>query len=204
MGQFLRTRRTHQVRADHGLPPDVRKTCGMRLEEVAYLAGVSVTWYTWLEQGRDVTPSRQVVDSLARSLRLSHAEHVHLAALAGHSAPHPAEEPGPGTVPAHVQRLLDALAEYPSLAIAPDWTILGWNAAYEALYPNVATVTAADRNFLWLLFTDHYLRSEEHTSELQSRRELVCRLLLEKKNTRRAAERRRTRGSLRHRPLPRR
>jgi transcriptional regulator with XRE-family HTH domain len=58
-------------------------TRGLRREEVAYLAGVSVTWYTWLEQGRDVTPSRQVVDSLARTLRLSHAEHVYLSALPG-------------------------------------------------------------------------------------------------------------------------
>jgi transcriptional regulator with XRE-family HTH domain len=126
---------------------------------VAYLAGVSVTWYTWLEQGRDVTPSRQVVDSLARTLRLSHAEHVYLSALAGHSAPQPAEDPSPGTVPAHVQRLLDALADYPALVIAPDWAILAWNALYEAVYPNVATVAAADRNFLWLLFTDPYLRT---------------------------------------------
>ena len=133
-------------------------TRGLRREEVAYLAGVSVTWYTWLEQGRDVTPSRQVVDSLARTLRLSHAEHVYLSALAGHSAPQPAEDPSPGTVPAHVQRLLDALADYPALVIAPDWAILAWNAVYEALYPNVATVAAADRNFLWLLFTDPYLR----------------------------------------------
>jgi transcriptional regulator with XRE-family HTH domain len=160
IGQFLTSRRRQLARADLGLPQIVgRMSRGLRREEVAYLAGVSVTWYTWLEQGRDVTPSRQVVDSLARTLRLSHAEHVYLSALAGHSAPHPAADPTSGTFPAHVQRLLDALAEYPSLAIAPDWTILAWNAAYEALYPNVVTVAAADRNFLWLLFTDPYLRT---------------------------------------------
>jgi len=90
---------------------------------------------------------------------LSHAEHVYLSSLAGYSAPHPAEDPSPGAVPAHVQRLLDALADYPALAIAPDWAILAWNAAYAALYPNVAAVAAADRNFLWLLFTDPYLRT---------------------------------------------
>jgi transcriptional regulator with XRE-family HTH domain len=160
MGQFLRSRRRQLERAHLGLPRIAgRLSRGLRREDVAYLAGVSVTWYTWLEQGRDVTPSRQVVDSLARALRLSHAEHVYLSALAGHSAPHPAEDPNPGTVPAHVQRLLDALADYPTLAIASDWTILAWNAAYAAVYPNVATVAAADRNFLWLLFTDPYLRA---------------------------------------------
>jgi transcriptional regulator with XRE-family HTH domain len=160
LGQFLTSRRRQLVRAQIGLPQIAgRTTRGLRREEVAYLAGVSVTWYTWLEQGRDVTPSRQVVDSLARTLRLSHAEHVYLSALAGHSAPQPADDPSPATVPAHVQRLLDALADYPALVIAPDWTILAWNAVYEALYPNVAKVAAADRNFLWLLFTDPYLRS---------------------------------------------
>src|ERR1700733_11109809 len=103
MGQFLTTRRRHLVRADLGVPPITgRTTRGLRREEVAYLAGVRVTWYTWLQQGRDATPSRQVLDSLARTLRLSHAEHVYLSALAGHSAPQPADDPSPATVPAHV------------------------------------------------------------------------------------------------------
>ncbi|WP_308204935.1 helix-turn-helix transcriptional regulator [Mycobacterium barrassiae] len=125
---------------------------------MAYLAGVSVTWYTWLEQGRDVTASRQVIDSLAGALRLSHNEHVYLLALAGYGTPRSTEDPNSGTLPAHMRRLLDGLTDYPALAIAPDWTVLGWNAAYEALYPNVAAVPAADRNFLWLLCTDPYLR----------------------------------------------
>jgi transcriptional regulator with XRE-family HTH domain len=160
MGQFLTSRRRQLVRAHLGLPQIAgRMTRGLRREEVAYLAGVSVTWYTWLEQGRDVTPSRQVVDSLARTLRLSHAEHAYLSALAGHSAPQPAEDPSPGTVPAHIQRLLDALADYPALVIAQDWAILAWNDVYAAVYPNVARVAVADRNFLWLLFTDPYLHT---------------------------------------------
>src|ERR1700730_5742095 len=134
MGQFLTTRRRHVLRAALGVPPITgRTTRGLRREEVAYLAGVSVTWYTWLEQGRDATPSRQVLGSLARALRLAHAEHVYLSSLGGYSAPRPAEDPSPGTAPAHVQRLLDALADYPALAIAPDWTILGWNGVYAGL-----------------------------------------------------------------------
>lgn len=158
MGQFLRRRRSQLVRADFGLPAG-RTPCGLRREEVAYLAGVSVTWYTWLEQGRDITASRQVIDSLAGALRLSHNEHVYLLALAGYGTPRPTEDPNSGTLPAHMRRLLDAFTDYPALAIAPDWTVLGWNAAYEAVYPNVATVPAAERNFLWLLCTDLYLRS---------------------------------------------
>jgi transcriptional regulator with XRE-family HTH domain len=158
MGQFLRTRRSNLVRADLGMPPAGRKTCGLRREEVAYLAGVSTTWYTWLEQGRDVTPSLQVLDSLARTLRLSHAEHVYLVALAGYGPPLSEEDPNPGSVPTHMRRLLDALTDYPAMAVAQDWSVLAWNAAYAAVYPNMAAVPDGDRNFMWLLFTDPYLR----------------------------------------------
>src|ERR1700730_9789435 len=159
IGEFLRTRRRQLVRADFGLPPIARGSSGLRREEVAYLARVSITWYTRLEQGRAITPSRQVLDALARTLRLSAAEHVYVLSLAGYSAPQPADDPIPQTVLAHVQRLLDALTGYPAYALAPDWAVTAWNTAYAALYPNVATVAAADRNLLWLLFTDPYLRT---------------------------------------------
>ncbi len=160
LGQFLRTRRRQLVRADLGVPPTTgRTTAGLRREEVAYLAGVSITWYTWLEQGRDVTPSRQVLDALARTLRLSHTEHVYLLALAGYGAPHPNPDPSADTVPADVARLLEAFADFPAMAVTTNWTVLAWNAAYEAVYPNMAKVPVAERNFLWLLFTDPYLRT---------------------------------------------
>lgn len=159
MGKFLKSRRSQLVRADLGMPPAGRTTVGLRREEVAYLSGVSITWYTWLEQGRDVTPSRQVLDSLALTLRLSHTEHVYLLGLAGYGSPYPDEDPNPGIVPDHMLRLLDALTDFPAMAVASDWTVLAWNAAYEAVYPNMATVSVADRNFLWLLFTDPYLRT---------------------------------------------
>src|SRR3981189_697842 len=117
MGQFLTSRRRQLVRAHLGLPEIAgRTTRGLRREEVAYLAGGRVTWYTWLGEGRDVTPSRQVVDSLARTLRLSHAEHVYLSALAGHSAPQPAEDASPATVRSCMQRLPDALGEHAAVA----------------------------------------------------------------------------------------
>lgn len=159
LGQFLRARRRNLVRAELGMPRTGRTTSGLRREEVAFLAGVSVTWYTWLEQGRDVTPSRQVLDSLARTMRMSHTEHVYLLALAGYSPPPSTAEPTPVTVPADVQRLLEACADFPAMAVATDWTVLAWNAAYESVYPNIARVAVADRNFLWLLYTDSYLRA---------------------------------------------
>ena len=168
VGAFLRARRGRLFRGEIGLPPIGGRVSGLRREEVAYLAGVSVTWYTWLEQGRDITPSRQVLDALARALLLSATEHAHLLSLAGYSAPTPVADPVVPTVPAHVRQLLDSLVEFPAYAIAPDWGILAWNAMNTAVYPNVATVAESDRNMLWLMFTDPYLRDLlpdwEHTA----------------------------------------
>jgi transcriptional regulator with XRE-family HTH domain len=175
IGDFLRARREQLVRADLGLPPvKGRKTSGLRREEVAYLSGVSVTWYTWLEQGRDITPSRQVLDALARTLRLSATEHAYVRSLVGYSAPQPAAGPTPHAAPAHVQRLLDAIAGFPAYAITPDWGISAWNIAYAALYPNVATVPLADRNLLWLLFTDPYLHELLPDWESNGRRHIAA------------------------------
>lgn len=174
LGAFLRARRARLVRADLGLPPVGRgRTTGLRREEVAYLSGVSVTWYTWLEQAREINPSRQVLDALARTLRLSLAEHAYLLSLAGYSAPQPQAAPIADAAPAHVQRLLDALAGSPAYAVAPDWQITGWNTAYAALYPNVTTVPVEDRNLLWLVFTDPYVRDLLPDWEVTSHRFLA-------------------------------
>ena len=159
LGEFLKARRQQIERSELGLPPFGRRSArGLRREEISYLSGVSITWYTWLEQGRQIKPSRQVLEAIARTLRLSVTELAYILSLAGHSGPEPAAEPPPQTTLCHVQRLLDALAGYPAYAIAPDWAVLAWNAAYEALYPNVATAPVADRNLLWLVFTDPHLR----------------------------------------------
>src|SRR5690348_273136 len=84
LAELLRTRRDRLTPADVGLPAGSRRrTAGLRREEVAQLAGVSATYYTFLEQGRDVRPSRQVVAALAGALRLSPAERAHLFQLAG-------------------------------------------------------------------------------------------------------------------------
>jgi transcriptional regulator with XRE-family HTH domain len=174
LGAFLKARRRQLVRAELGLPPVVGKAAtGVRREEISYLSGVSVTWYTWLEQGREIKPSRQVLDALARTLRMSAAEHSYILSLAGYSAPHPGPEPSPQATPAHVQRLLEAIEGFPAFAIAPDWAVSGWNAAYTALYRDLAKVRTADRNLLWLIFTDPYLRELIPDWEFMSRRHLA-------------------------------
>lgn len=159
LADFLKARRQQVDRRELALPAGARgRTTGLRREEVAFLAGMSVTWYTWLEQARDIHPSRQVVEAVARTLRLTVREHAYVLELAGYSAAHLGDPPIVRNAPRHVQRLLDALAEYPAYAIAPDWGISGWNQAYQALYPNVATVSSEQRNLLWLVFTDPYVR----------------------------------------------
>ncbi len=157
LAEFLSSRRRQVDPRSVGLlPGGNRRTPGLRREEVAMLAGVSHTWYTWLEQGRDIRPSRQVMDALARTLRLTPAEHEYLLRLSGHGGVAPV---GPlDAMPAHVQRLLDALGSSPAYAITPGWSIVGWNRAYERLYPGVAAVPAAERNLLWVVFTDPAVR----------------------------------------------
>lgn len=158
LGLFLRDRRSTLIRAELGLPPIGRnRVKGLRREEVASFAAVSVTWYTWLEQGRDINASRQVLESIARVLRLTPAETAYLLTMGGHSPAPEAEALVVEQAPPHVQRLLDSLG-FPAFAVAPDWGIAGWNDAYSTLYPHIASVSASDRNLLWLIFTDPYLR----------------------------------------------
>lgn len=169
LGGFLRKRREELIRADYDLPPVRRsRVTGLRREEIAYRAGVSVTWYTWLEQGRDINPSRQVLDSIARNMRLSAAEHDYVLSLAGYS-PNQPHDVVPVTAPPHIRRLLDAQRDSPAFAVSPDWAIAGWNRAYEVLYPNVARVDPDDRNLLWLIFTDPYVRRMLPDWEVTSR-----------------------------------
>ncbi|BBX16758.1 transcriptional regulator [Mycolicibacterium duvalii] len=158
LGAFLRARRQRIARDVHGLPdlPRGRRT-GLRREEVSALCGVSITWYTWLEQGRPITPSRQVLDAIAQTLRLSATEHQYLLGLAGYAPPMDPTRTEPA--PDHIQRLIDALGERPAYVLAGDWSIVGWNSAYAELYPNVAKVDVAERNLLWLVFTDPSVRT---------------------------------------------
>lgn len=158
LGQFLRDRRVGLVRAEHGLPPIGRsRLMGLRREEVAAFAAVSVTWYTWLEQGRDINASRQVLDSIGRVLRLTPAEQAYVLGLGGHGAVPAAGADVLDAVPAHLQALLDAL-DFPAFALTADWGIAGWNHAYQKLYSRIAEVPAEERNLLWLVFTDPALR----------------------------------------------
>ncbi|MEU3714187.1 helix-turn-helix transcriptional regulator [Streptomyces catenulae] len=157
LAEFLRSRRERISPETAGLPTGPRRrTPGLRREEVAALSGVSVTWYTWMEQARDITVSRQVVESLARVLRLSPAEARHLAALAGHAPPGPAPVPDGGPA---LQRLVDALDPHPAYAVAPNWDLLAWNRAEAGLIGDPAGWADPVPNLLRRVFTHPPVRT---------------------------------------------
>lgn len=158
-------------RAAVGLPPTSRRSdTGLSREEIATLAGVSGTWYTWLEQGRDINVSRQVLVAVARVLDLTAAETDFVIALAEREETPVGDEPA--DMPEHLQHLLDTF-DFPAFALATDWSIAGWNAAYAWLYPRIATLEVADRNLLWLVYTDAGLRELLPDWQQDSRRFLA-------------------------------
>ncbi len=152
LAAFLRSRRERITPEDVGLPPGRRRrTPGLRREEVAELAAVGVTWYTWLEQGRDIRASRDVLDAIARSLRLTHSERGHLFALAGVEADEHHHH-GEGLEP-QVRAILDALDPLPAIACNARTDVLAWNSSYAAVLFDFESVPVEERNLLWLAFT---------------------------------------------------
>jgi transcriptional regulator with XRE-family HTH domain len=152
LATFLRSRRERITPDDVGLPPGTRRrTPGLRREEVAQLAGVGVTWYTWLEQGRDINASAQVLDAVARTLRMDHQERLHLFRLAG-IAPLAADSEC-AMLPSHMQDVLDQLNPFPALVSSPRFDLLAYNTAYNFLVDDIDRIPAEERNLIWLFFT---------------------------------------------------
>ena len=154
LAEFLRARRGALTPEAVGLPHGARRrTQGLRREEVAQLAGVSVSWYTWLEQGRPINASLDVLDALARALRLDPVERDHLVMLAGHPTRRPSDAVvHHDAVPSWAPRLLDALEPSPSYLLGPWWDYLAWNGAQERLFPLLPELPAPERNFVWVVF----------------------------------------------------
>ncbi|MFD7154541.1 helix-turn-helix transcriptional regulator [Kribbella sp. NPDC059898] len=151
LGVFLRSRR-ERIRPDEvGFAPGGRRrTPGLRREEVALLAGVGVTWYTWLEQGRDINVSAQVLDAIATALRFDRQERNHLYRLAGLQF-------GPtqgacSALPPSVRKTLDAVSPYPALVLNERYDILAFNEAYCRVVIDLEQVPVEERNMLWLNF----------------------------------------------------
>ena len=153
LAAFLRSRRERITPEDAGLPSGHRRrTAGLRREEVAQLSGVGVTWYTWLEQGRPIRASVQVLEAVARTLRLDAIERQHLLRLAEvPDTAHP-DESGPVLGP-QIQVVLDGLNPMPASVVTERFDILAWNTAYEVLFPSIAQAPPGQRNALLYIFT---------------------------------------------------
>lgn len=158
LADFLRRRRESLLPLDVGLPPGKRRrTPGLRREEVAALAGVGLTWYTWLEQGRDINVSTSFLDNISRVLKLDETERRHLFLLAHHRPP-AINGRSWCVLPPLVRRLIDDLALRPAYVMNLRWDVIGWNAAAERLIGFEAR-DPAERNMLWMLFADERLSS---------------------------------------------
>jgi transcriptional regulator with XRE-family HTH domain len=154
LADFLKRRRAALKPEDVGIHNGGRRrTPGLRREEVAALAGVGTTWYTWLEQGRDVRASLEVFEALARALQLTPAERIHLILLGrGEEAP-PREQPAERISPT-VRRMIDSLDPSPAYMLGRRWDYLAWNRATTALFGDFGQLPRAARNHVWQMFTD--------------------------------------------------
>ncbi|OZB93683.1 helix-turn-helix transcriptional regulator [Paenibacillus sp. XY044] len=161
LGEFLRNRRANLCPGNAGLPPTKpRRKPGLRREEVAQIANVGVSWYTWLEQGRDIHPSVQVLESLSRALRLTPDERRHLYLLSGQSLPPQVNqiEEKTGSL---LQQAVNELGSAPAIVIGRRWDYLVWNKAANDIF----AISQPDRinpsyelNLLWQFFANPVLK----------------------------------------------
>jgi transcriptional regulator with XRE-family HTH domain len=152
---FLKTRRTRRQPEEVGLPRrGRRRTPGLRREEVAALAHVSIEWYTWLEQARDVHPSADTLRRIAVALRLEPGETQHLLHLAGYGLALGDPSPRPAAVSPRLQSLIDQLEYCPAWIYGERWDILAWNRAASVIHGDLSQVSGLERNSLYRIFVD--------------------------------------------------
>ncbi|WP_123042296.1 helix-turn-helix transcriptional regulator [Cohnella candidum] len=158
---FLKAKRVKIQPESVGLAPGGRRrTPGLRREEVAQLAGVSTTWYTWLEQGRDIRMSAQVLDCIASALRLTVDERKYLHALALESGLGTAmqqQEERPEISPP-LRKIMDELRYCPTVITDRRFNIVGWNEAASYVFLDFEQIPFDSRNMIRLLFTRNELR----------------------------------------------
>jgi transcriptional regulator with XRE-family HTH domain len=159
LGEFLKARRAQVTPEAVGLPPGGRRrTPGLRREELAQLAGVGVTWYTWLEQGRSINVSGQVLDAVATTLGLNDLERAHLYSLAEATPVRP--KTGVCADELVLAEILAALDPLPALITNRRFDILQPNKAYEDLFHDWHTLPCIHKNLLWCIVTEPLARKQ--------------------------------------------
>jgi transcriptional regulator with XRE-family HTH domain len=152
LANFLRNRRARLAPAKAGIPSTKRRrVVGLRREEVAGLAGISATWYTWLEQGRAINASIEALARLASVLQLEGREREHFYLLAGHPFPHEVEEVE-SKIMRLIQQTLDSMSPSPAWLINTRWDILAWNNAATAVFGDFGMIPEHERNIVWQTF----------------------------------------------------
>lgn len=154
LSEFLRSRRARLLPSDVGLPDfgRHRRVPGLRREELAQLAGVSVAYYTRLEQGNGRNVSAEVLDSIARALRLTDAEHAHLIHLAKGKQHKKKASARPQQVRASLGQLLEAMDGVPAYIVGRRSEILAWNRMAAAVFGDWAELPVTERNWARLTF----------------------------------------------------
>jgi transcriptional regulator with XRE-family HTH domain len=158
LAQFLRTRRARISPEQAGLPNGARRrTPGLRRGEVALLSGVSVDWYTWLEQARNIQVSAQVLESIARALQLDSNERKHLFLLALQQLPADLTSAESDISPT-LQSFLDLQGISPAFITDQRLNIVAWNKIASMIYGNYEDMSPRERNSVWRTFTSPYVR----------------------------------------------
>ncbi|MFH9825262.1 MULTISPECIES: helix-turn-helix domain-containing protein [Streptomyces] len=165
LGDFLQTRRSQLSPDEAGVPTygERRRVPGLRREELALLAGVSASYYARLEQGHSLNASPEVLDAIARALRLDESERRHLHDLARSAKPHRRRRPAPERVTQATTQLLDALGHVPAIVIGRRSDVLAWNRLGHALFaghldPGAPDIPAQRPNMARLVFLDAHTR----------------------------------------------
>ena len=155
LAQFLRRKRDAISPTSVGLPATLRRRArGLLRDEVAQRAGVGVTWYTWLEQARDINPSRDLLERLATALQLSDAERNHLFDLARPDLSASAQAAFTTHAPEPLRVWAQSLAPCPAYIINGRWDVIAWNSSADELYGDFAERDGDMRNILRLLFLE--------------------------------------------------
>ncbi|MFX3616488.1 MAG: helix-turn-helix transcriptional regulator [Sporolactobacillus sp.] len=157
LGQFLKKRRASISPEQVGLKENAnRRVEGLRREEVADLAGVSVDWYTRLEQGRPVRPSVSVLASICHVLQLNRKESLYLFSLAEQRIPNDQTENL--IISSAMQQFLDAQLPYPAYITDKRWNMVAWNQTTLEVFGNYDSMSRLERNTVWRAFTDPSMR----------------------------------------------
>ncbi|GGF33077.1 transcriptional regulator [Aliidongia dinghuensis] len=173
LAAFLISQRAKLQPEAVGLPTGGRRrTPGLRREEVAQLAGLGVTWYTWLEQGRDIQVSTAALDRIATALRLDATERAHLFVLTGRAAPAVPSEMAASVSPL-LRRMIDSLHDQPVVVRNGRWDAVAWNRGAERLIIDFSRRPPRERNMLWLMFAEPHFRRILPDWEIAARRSIA-------------------------------